>query len=99
MMKENVNTDDGRLKSIGASLGLRQDRFVIEGESVKDNVDSILKLVEVYDDEHTMKWYPKTGKIVGAFATSKLSLIKKDLSGIDKNIKMHIKAQTLRSIG
>lgn len=96
IMKENDEIEDGRTKSIGAILGPKQERGIIEGLAVKDNYAAILKIVTKHDKNHKMQFYPATGKIVGAVASTKLPHIKKDLASIDKDIKIYLKPQSIK---
>jgi tryptophanyl-tRNA synthetase len=89
--KVNEDEDDGRPKNISNALGPKQERFVIEGEEVKNNVDKIMKILDKQDKDHKMAFYEKTGKIVGALKTHALENVQRDLKSIDKEILIYAK--------
>lgn len=90
------NDESGLSKAGHAALGMKQVRIVISGDSVEKNSDKILKFIEKADPNSKCEFFEKTGKIVGSFAKAKMDNIKRDLRGLDRNITIEIKNQTLR---
>jgi len=96
MIIKEDDEEDGRPKSTSQLLGLKKERYVIDGNSVKENQDKIIKLIKNLDKSSTMTFFPATGKIVGVMLQSKFQQVKKELAKIDKNIHMISKPQTLK---
>lgn len=67
------------------TMGLKQIRVVIDGDDVPEKHDKIIKLLDDLDPEHTLKYFPATGKIVGNFAQVK-AIDKKGISLAQKRI-------------
>lgn len=84
------------------TMGLKQIRVVIDGNDVPEKHAKIINLLDDLDPEHTLKYFPATGKIVGNFAQVKaidkkgISLAQKRIS--DNKIKAAIiaKPQTIK---
>lgn len=84
------------------TLGLKQVRVVIEGDDVEKQHAKIIKLLDDLDPEHTLKYFPATGKIVGNFAQVKaqdkkgISLAQKRINDNKIKATIYVKPQTIK---
>jgi len=89
-------SESGLSGAIHTSLGPKQSRVVIAGDSVEQNQDKILAAISKIDKDAKVDFFAATKKIVGVIAIKSLSDIKKELAKIDKSITAELKSQSLK---
>jgi hypothetical protein len=91
---------DGSLmeSKVNEAFDSKQIRLVIssEDDTVTKNQDRIMKVLDAADNEHGLKFFEATGKIVGNIAKAKLKTIQNNIRGISRDINVEVKKQTLK---